>query len=160
MYALLLAAFFPSKLSVFCFFCLPLKIILSLNVLISLISGKSFPLCPGCRCFFTVYKARVNTAKEKILKSLFKHSWILWIVLSLICIPMNIAALAVSALLQSGRRTEWWHKIFQLQQFRGKEMESMSNTELCLSLRSDRFTYIRVWWDILLWERTFSDFLF
>lgn len=138
----------------------PWKIILSLNVLISLIPGKTFPLCSDCWCFFTVYKALVNMAKEKILKSLFKHSWILWIVLSLICIQMNIAALAVSALLLSGWRTELWHKIFQLQQFRGKEMESMSNTELCLSLRSDRFAYIHTWWDILLWERTFCHFSF
>lgn len=99
-------------------------------------------------------------AKIKVLKSLFQHSWILWIVLSLICIQMNTAALAVSALLQPDWRTQLWHKISQSQQFGGKEMESMSNTELCLSLRSDRFADIHVWLDVVSWARTFCHFLF
>jgi len=84
----------------------PFSFYFSLNVLISLLSGKSFPFCLDHCCFFLFCQGLMNMEKKKIFKSLFKSSGVLWIVLSLICIQMNIAALAVSAVLQSGCRAE------------------------------------------------------
>lgn len=80
----------------FCFFC----------KLLGKKKTKLFPLSMywyHC-CIFLVYMGLTNTSIFIVI--LFKHSWILWILLRLICIQINVAALAASATLQPCSRTE------------------------------------------------------